>query len=87
MKLEIGAAIAEAVDTCIGPYIRAVGAEFAKLDIVDVGRIPRLEDADELVLTVFRNAVNSASDISTEAIANSRCWILPSPLTWPAIGT
>ena len=56
MKFEIWATIAEAIDTRIGPYIRAVAAIFAKLDIVDVGRIPRLEDADELVLRALKRA-------------------------------
>ena len=50
MKLEIRAAIPEAVDARIGPDIRAVAAVLAEFDVVDVRCVPRLEDADELVL-------------------------------------
>jgi hypothetical protein len=50
MKHEIRASVAEAVDTCIFPDIRPVTAVFAKLDIVDVRRISRLEYANELML-------------------------------------
>jgi hypothetical protein len=50
VKLEIRAAIPEAVDARIGPDIRAVTAVFAEFDVVDVRCVPRLEDSDELVL-------------------------------------
>ena len=39
------------------------------------------------VNAVFRNSVNSSVLISPQAIANSRCFTLPSPDTFPAIGT
>ena len=50
MKLEIRAAIPEAVDARIGPDIRAVAAVFAEFDVVGVRCVPGLEDANEFVL-------------------------------------
>ena len=35
----------------------------------------------------LKNAVNSALDISPEAMANSRCFTFPNPDTFPPIGT
>ena len=40
-----------------------------------------------LTKLVCRKAVNSTTDISPEAIANSRCLIRPEPPTWPSIFT
>ena len=56
MKLEIGAAIAEAIDTRISPYIRAMAAIFAKLDVVDVRCIAGFEYAYELMLRAIERA-------------------------------
>jgi hypothetical protein len=50
VKLEIRAAIPEAVDARIGPDIRAVAAVFAEFDVVGVRCVPGLEDANEFVL-------------------------------------
>ena len=44
-------------------------------------------NATRLPKAVFRNLMNSNSDISPEAIGNSRCLIEPKPLTLPSIGT
>ena len=50
VKLEIRAAIAEAVDTGMGPDIRAIAAVFAELNVIDVRRTPRFEYAHKFVL-------------------------------------
>ena len=54
VKLEIRAAIPEAVDARIGPDIRAVTAVFAEFDVVDVRCASRFEHADELVLGTIK---------------------------------
>ena len=38
-------------------------------------------------MTIFRKAMNSSSDISPDAMANSRWTIAPLPLTLPEIST
>ena len=47
---------AEGVDAGIGPDVRAVAAVLAELDVVDVRRVARLEDEDQLVLRAVERA-------------------------------
>ena len=48
---------------------------------------PSLAVAAALARVSLRNAVNWLRVISPEAKANSRYRIVPSPETWPSIGT